>query len=57
MSDADHLFQKLEEARATIARKDKELLEQHKIQEILVAAGFLTREKINEARDILQGLD
>ena len=39
-----------------IARMKKCELDEYKVHQILIAAGFLTQEKLNEARDILEGL-
>jgi len=49
-------YNKLDAAEMQIGRMKKEQSRQHKIQQILIAAGFLTQEKLNEAADILEGL-
>ena len=49
-------YNKLDAAEMQISRMKKEQSRQHKIQQILIAAGFLTQEKLNEAADILEGL-
>jgi len=49
-------YKKLEAAERQIARMKKRELNEYKVQQILIVAGFLTQEKINEVRDILEGL-
>ena len=49
-------YNKLDAAEMQISRMRAEQRRQFKIQQILIAAGFLTQEKINEVSDILEGL-
>lgn len=50
-------YSKLEAAEIAVSDLRKEKNDNYKINQILIAAGFLTQEKIDEARDILQGFD
>lgn len=50
-------YEKLEKAENSLKHQAKELNRQYKVNQILIAAGFLTQEKINEAADILQDMD
>lgn len=49
-------YKKLEEAEEQIKRMKKREIMEYKVQQILIAAGYITQEKINEAMDILQDL-
>ena len=49
-------YAKLEAAEMQIARLRKELNGQEKVLLLLIAAGFVTGEKVSEARALLNGL-
>lgn len=49
-------YSKLDAAEMQITRMGQRELTEYKVQQILIAAGFLTQDKLNEARDILNGL-
>ena len=49
-------YEKLAETEDKLARANAEMSKQYKVVEILIAAGFLTREKIREAESILDAL-
>lgn len=49
-------YKKLEEAEEQIKRMKKREIMEYKVQQILIAAGYITQEKLNEAMDILQDL-
>ena len=49
-------YLKLDIAEKHLSSMRKEAHRQFKINQILIAAGFLTQDKINEAADILEGL-
>ena len=49
-------YEKLAETEDKLARAYAKVIKQYKVVEILIAAGFLTREKIREAESILDAL-
>jgi hypothetical protein len=49
-------YNKLDAAERQITRMKKREIDEYKVQQVLIAAGFLTQEKLNEARDILEGV-
>lgn len=49
-------YEKLGETEDKLARANAGLSKQYKVEEILIAAGFLTREKIREAESVLDAL-
>ena len=49
-------YNKLDAAEMQITRLKWQTNFDYKVLQILIAAGFITQEKINEARDILDGL-
>lgn len=54
LSDA---YKKLDAAENQLSIMKRRETENYKVFDILIVAGFLTQEKINEARDIIRGLD
>lgn len=50
-------YKKLDTAEKVIIRLRKEADDNYKVEQILIAAGFITQDKVSEARDILHGLD
>ena len=49
-------YNKLDAAEMQISRMRKESIKRDRVEAILIAAGFLTQEKLNEAMDILYDL-
>ena len=49
-------YNKLDAAEMQISRMKKIESNQFKVMQILIAAGFITQDKLNEARDLLEGL-
>ena len=49
-------YNKLDAAEMQISRMKKLASNQFKVMQILIAAGFITQDKLNEARDLLEGL-
>ena len=49
-------YKKLDAAEMQISRMRKQANHDDKMLRILIAAGFLTQEKLEEARNILEGL-
>lgn len=54
--ELDSAYQKLAEMEEKVVRLNKELNKQFKVEEILIAAGFITKEKVREAECILDAL-
>ena len=49
-------YNKLDAAEMQITRMKKQANNDYKVLQILIAAGFLTQEKLDDARSILDGL-
>jgi len=54
--ELDAAYKKLAEAEDRVSKLDAELGKQFRVDDILIAAGFLTREKIRDAESILDEL-
>lgn len=56
MARSNDESQKVRQLQDQIARQVKELNEYYRVQEVLIAAGYVTKDKIDQAHDIVRGL-
>ena len=54
--ELDAAYKKLAKAEDRVSKLDAELGKQFRVEAILIAAGFLTQEKIRDAESLLDGL-
>ena len=56
-TELDLAYKKIEQLEEQVIRLDRAVKKQYQIERLLIAAGFLTEEKIRQADEILEPLN